>query len=111
MISQKHHPVPQPASVFAHWLRLPSLAWWRWSSSMCADGADLGADTAPLPAGLAAPVDIDLSLLESLPSIHWVTEAAESPRKDFSDTWRTRPNVRFVGPAAPQVLAGDEPGH
>jgi hypothetical protein len=102
MIPQKRHAAPHPGPAYAGWLRLPGLAWWqRWTATSGADSVlDTGADTAPLTPSPAAPVDIDLTLLESLPSIHWVTEAfGDAPRKDFSDTWRTRPNVRFVDPA------------
>jgi hypothetical protein len=76
----------------------PGERWWalgtptewlrRWRRPSVADAGDSG----PPTGGDLSVLDIDLTALESLPSIHWVTS-----RVDLPDAWRTQPDVRYQG--------------
>lgn len=99
--------------------RVASLArsvrgeWRRWLNT---GSSGLDDSVSPEDAGAstswpAEPLDIDLSALESVPSIHWVQAglppaslSLEAPperrRSDAPDPWRTRPDIRFQPPDA-----------
>lgn len=92
-----------PARV-ASFARSVRGEWLRWlNSTSPTDDSQLPSDWKPEPVDL----DIDLSALESLPSIHWVQQVtrgfddgSERRRNDAPDPWRTRPDIRFQPPDA-----------